>query len=86
MTTIKSITSGIGKIKDILYIVSFVVLLSSFLVNEGKNRQKQDDLIKEMQDVKETLKDQEKIQKEQLVLNGQIIMYMKLDQKLHENE
>ena len=66
--------------------MSFVVLLSSFLVNEGKNRQKQDDLIKEMQDVKETLKDQEKIQKEQLVLNGQIIMYMKLDQKLHENE
>lgn len=80
MTTLKSISSGISKVKDIIYIVAFAIAIGSFLVNEGKNRQKNDNLIQEVEEIKETLKDYRKALDEQLVLNGQIIQYMKLDQ------
>jgi len=70
----KNVWNSITKVKDLIYIVAFIITVATFFVNEGKNRQKQEDLIKRMDNV-------EKLLQEQLILNGKIIMYMQLDQE-----
>ncbi len=73
------------KIKDIIYIATILVAIGGFLVNEGMNRQKQNDMVDRFNKMEvqmdERLKKIETLMQEQLILNGKIIMYMELDSK-----
>ena len=73
---IKTVWSGVTKVKDIIYIVTFIITVCAFFIKQGENKQKLEDSIKKLDKI-------EQLMQEQLVLNGKIIMYMQMDS--HEN-
>jgi uncharacterized membrane protein YjjP (DUF1212 family) len=73
---IKSAWTGITKVKDVIYIVSFIITVCAFFIKQGESKQKLEDSVKKLDKI-------EQLMQEQLVLNGKIIMYMQMDN--HEN-
>jgi len=69
----------IGSVKDIVYILAFIVSIGAFLINEGKNREKQTELINQVTELN-------KFMQGQLILNGKIIMYMEMDQHINSRD
>ena len=73
---IKDIFTAIGKIKDVVYIISFIIMIGGFLVKLGESKERQLEMANNLTKIENLLQDQ-------LVLNGKIIMYMQMDQ--HQN-